>query len=123
MSTRRAWPETRDGETMRIVRVGKLFNRKNKNKGIDEKGIFDIGRARGYRDYLLTDPTDPFIPGTDVPRLRLIHLGGKSVGVSDDEINRVVAGLQDWYQTKRAERAAFAGKKKNPPDRDGWWVR
>jgi hypothetical protein len=122
MSTRRAWPEARDGEAMRIVRVGKLFNRKNKNKGIDEKGIFDIGRARGYRDYLLTDPADPFIPGTDVPRLRLIHLGGKSVGVSDDEINRVVAGLQDWYQTKRA-RAAAAGKKKNPPDRDGWWVR
>ncbi len=55
---------------MRIVRIGAMFNRK------DRKGIFDICRAKGYRDFILTDPANPFIPGTDVPRLRPIHLGG-----------------------------------------------
>ena len=98
---------------MRIFRSGKMFNRKDRRKGVDQKGIFDIGRAKGYRDFILTDPANPFIPGTDVPRLQPVHLGGRSVGVSDDEINRVVAGLQNWHATRTAQRAA-AGKKTPP---------
>src|SRR6478672_3006725 len=101
---------------MGIVRIGKMFNRRNQKKGLDQKGIFDVSRAKGYRDFNLTDPANPFITGTDVPRLRPIHLGGKSVGVSDDEINRVVAGLQTWHATRTAQRAA-AGKK-TPLPRD-----
>ena len=95
---------------MRVIRIGKMFNRKGR------KGIFDISRAKVHRDFVLTDPANPFIPGTDIPRLRLVHLGGKSVGVSEDEINRVVAALQTWHATKAAQRAA-AGKK-TPPHRD-----
>jgi hypothetical protein len=102
---------------MRVTRIGKMFNSKGR------KGVFDVGRSKFYADFVLTDPADPFIPGTDIPRLRLVHLGGKSVGVDDDDTSRVIAGLQDWYQTRRAQRAAAAGKKKNPPDRDGWWAR
>jgi hypothetical protein len=92
---------------MRIHRIGAMFNRK------DRKGIFDISRAKGYRDFVLSDPADPFISGTEVPRLRLVHLGGKSVGVTDDEINRVVAGLQSWHTIRTAQRAA-AGKRTQP---------
>jgi len=34
-------------KTMHVFRVGALFNRRNKTKGIDQKGIFDISRAKG----------------------------------------------------------------------------
>ena len=98
---------------MHVFRVGALFNRRNKTKGIDQKGIFDISRAKGYRDYVLTDPDYPLIPGTNVERLRLVHLGPKAAGVSDDEIRRVVTGLEDWYATKAAAQRATG--KKNPP--------
>jgi hypothetical protein len=97
-------------KAMRVTRIGKMFNHKG------QKGVFDISRAKGYRDYVLRDPDDPNIPNTDVPRLRLVHLGGRSVGVSEDEIQRVVTGLEEWHASKVAQRA---GKKTNPPHRDG----
>ena len=102
---------------MRVTRIGKMFNSKGR------KGVFDVGRSKFYADFVLTDPADPFIPGTDIPRLRLVHLGGKSVGVDDDDTSRVIAALQDFHATRAARRAAFAGKKKNPPQREPWWVR
>ena len=70
---------------MRVTRVGKMFNHKDK-EGVLQKGVFAISRSKGYRDYVLTDPANPNIPGTNIPRLRLVHLGGKSVGVDEDEI-------------------------------------
>ena len=39
--------------------------------------------------------------------------GPKAAGVSDDEIRRVVTGLEDWYATKAAAQRATG--KKNPP--------
>jgi len=92
---------------MRVTRVGKMFNRKG------EKGVFDISRSKFYRDFVLTDPANnPNIPGTTIPRLRLVYLGGKSVGVDDGETVRVVLALQDFYAAKAAQRA---DKKNNPP--------
>ena len=82
----------------------------------------DVGRRAGPGLFLF-DPSDAFIPVTDIPRLRLVHLGGKSVGVDDDDTSRVIAALQDFHATRAARRAAFAGKKKNPPQREPWWVR
>jgi hypothetical protein len=99
---------------MRVVRIGQVFNRRKGEKS--EKGIFEISRSKGYADYILRDPADPLIPGTDVPRLRPIHLGGKSVGVSEDEIQRVVLALQEFY-ARRATLRASTGKKKNPAHR------
>ena len=93
-----------------MIRIGKMFNRR------DQKGVLRHLPRQGLPRFILTDPANPFIPGTDIPRLRPVHLGGKSVGVSEDEINRVVAALQNWHATKAAQRAA-AGKK-TPPHRD-----
>jgi hypothetical protein len=84
-----------------------------RRRGSTRRVIFDISRAKGYRDYVLTDPDYPLIPGTNVERLRLVHLGPKAAGVSDDEIRRVVTGLEDWYATKAAAQRATG--KKNPP--------
>jgi hypothetical protein len=90
---------------MRVTRVGRMFNHKG------ERGVFDISRSKFYRDFVLTDPANPNIPDTDILRLRLVHLGGKSVGVDDDDVRRIVAALQDFYEAKAAD------KKKNPPQR------
>ena len=83
-----------------LTRIGKMFNHKG------QKGVFDIGRSKFYRDFVLTNPAnDPNIPGTDIPRLRLVYLGGKSVGVDDDDTSRVVRALQNFYASKAAQRA------------------
>jgi hypothetical protein len=97
---------------MRVTRIGKMFNHKDK-EGILQKGVLPVSRSKGYAHYILTDPSDPLIPGTDVLRLRPIHLGGKSVGVSEDEIQRVVLALQEFYARRAAQRAS-TGKKKPP---------
>ena len=96
---------------MRIFRISAVFNRKGR------KGIFDIGHAKGYSDFILTDPANPFITGTDVPRLQPMHLGAKSVGVTEDEIQRVVLALQHFYASKAAQRVS-SDKKKTPPHHD-----
>jgi hypothetical protein len=46
-----------------------------------------------------------------------MHLGAKSVGVTEDEIQRVVLALQDFYVSKAAQRVS-SDKKKTPPQRD-----
>ena len=105
---------------MRVTRVGKMFN----HKGTEgEKGVFDISRSKFYRDFVLTDPADPNIPDTDIPRLRLVHLGGKSVGVDDDDTSRVVLALQDFYASKAAHASVRARRKcirrwRRPPTRN-----
>lgn len=114
---------------MRVTRVGKMFNHKDK-EGVPQKGVFDISKSKFYNEFVLTDPANPNIPNTDIPRLRLVYLGGKSVGVADDDTGRVVLALQDFYASKAAQRRAHAshtptaqerpqrvsvGKKKNPP--------
>ena len=88
---------------MRVTRVGKMFNHKG------QRGVFDISRSKFYRDLVLTNPADPNIPNTDIPRLRLVYLGGKSVGVDDDDISRVVLALQDFYARKAARKSPAGG--------------
>ena len=95
---------------MRVTRVGKMFNKAG------QKGVLDISRSKFYRDFVLTNQADPNIPNTDIPRLRLVYLGGKSVGVDDDDTSRVVLALQDFYASKAARRVS-ADKTTNPPYR------
>jgi hypothetical protein len=92
---------------MRVTRVGKMFNRKG------EPGVFDVSRSKFYADFILRDPADPNVPGTNIARLRLVHLGPKAVGVADDEVERLITALQDHHASKAAERA----KAKRPAHR------
>jgi len=95
---------------MGVTRIARMHNHKDRD-GVLQKGVFDVSRSKFYRDLMLSDPADPYIPGTDIPRLRPVYLGAKSVGVSEDEIQRVVLALQDFYASKAAQRA---GKNKSP---------
>jgi hypothetical protein len=88
---------------MRVTRIGKMFNHKDQD-GVPQPGVFPVSRAKGYRDFVLTDPSNPCIPGTDIPRLRLTYLGPKSVGVDDEERHRLIEALKELHATKVAER-------------------
>jgi hypothetical protein len=82
-----------------FVRLSSLYDykpRKDGNKRKPRVGRLAVGKTKLHEDYLLHDPDDPLIPGTDVPRLSLVYLGPKTPVVTDDEVNRVIAGLQRW---------------------------
>ena len=96
---------------MRVTRINKMHNHKDPD-GVPQPGVFPISRAKFYRDFVLTDPADPFIPGTDIPRLRLTYLGPKSVGVDDEERDRLIEALKNLHATKVAQRIE---KKKSLP--------
>ena len=99
---------------MGVTRVGKMFNHKDK-EGEPQKGVFDISKSKFYNDFVLTDPANPNITGTNIPRLRPVRLGAKSVAVADDDASRVVLALQDFYASKATQRASTDKKKKPPP--------
>ncbi len=67
-------------------------------------GLLGVGKSKLHEHYLLRDPADPLIPGTDVPRLKLIYLGPKTPATTEDEVDRVVKGLQRWAAKAAAER-------------------
>jgi hypothetical protein len=64
-------------------------------------GRLGIGRSKFYQDYVY-DPKiggEQFIPGTTVPRLKLVNLGERAHAAFDDEIDALIEAL-------RAERDA-----------------
>jgi predicted DNA-binding transcriptional regulator AlpA len=47
-------------------------------------------RTKFREHYKFNNPADPFVPGTDIPRLRPIPLGVRDVGYLDDEIDELI---------------------------------
>jgi hypothetical protein len=89
----------RPGASRSMTRVGRLFNRKGR------PGRLAIGRSCFYANFVLRDENDPFIPGTDVPRLRLLQLAANATAAFDDEIDAVIEGLRKWRDAGCAVRA------------------
>ena len=93
---------------MCVLAVSTITSReKTESRGKKRKprvGLLAVGKTKLHEDYLLHDPNHPLIPGTDVPRLSLVYLGPKTPVTTDDEVNRVIAGLQRWA-AERARRA------------------
>src|SRR5262249_46301585 len=57
------------------------------------KGVFDIGKSNFYKNFVLNNPADRFIPGTNIERLPVIPLGKWAVGASEEEVKRIVDEL------------------------------
>jgi hypothetical protein len=97
---------------LRVVRLFRCYRHKDRD-GTFHEGLFAVGKSKFFQDYLLHDESDPLIPGTDVPRARRVWLGPTSSGLTEDEIRRVIEGLQRWHAAqraaKRARRAERAG--------------
>jgi hypothetical protein len=53
-----------------------------------------VGHTEFYKNYVYHPGGDEFIPGTNIPRLRLVALGKRSVGAFDDEVDQMVEALR-----------------------------
>jgi predicted DNA-binding transcriptional regulator AlpA len=60
---------------------------------IAPNGRLPVSKSKLYDDFILSDPADSFIPGTDVKRLRPVPLGGRCVGFVEEEVDRVNEAL------------------------------
>jgi len=59
------------------------------------RAMLGVGNTRFFEDYVYRGG-DELIPGTDVPRLRPVALGQRSVGYFVDEIQALAAGLRRY---------------------------
>jgi hypothetical protein len=60
----------------RLIRVGQIYGRGNP---------IPVGKTKFYDDIVYREGGDEFIPGTDIPRLRLTSLSeGVRVGFEDE---------------------------------------
>ena len=50
-------------------------------------------RTKFRTDYRFSNPADPTVPGTRIPRLRAVPLGPRNVGFLEAEIDDLVDGL------------------------------
>jgi hypothetical protein len=91
-------------EIVRLVSLYNMYpikarkaNPKKKIKGRTarpaRKGVFAVSKSKFFEDYIFHDESKPNIPGTHVPRLRLVRLGVKAKGATSDEVKRVIDGL------------------------------
>jgi hypothetical protein len=85
-----------------ITRISNLFNRKGR------PGVFGISRSTFHDNFVLHSAADPFIPGTDVPRLKLLHLAPNAAAAFNDEVQAVVEGLRRWRDKSFADKSNAA---------------
>jgi predicted DNA-binding transcriptional regulator AlpA len=53
------------------------------------------GHSKFHEAYVLRDPADPFVPGTEIPRLKPIPLGSRNIGFLDHEIDELIDALAE----------------------------
>jgi hypothetical protein len=56
-------------------------------------GRLACGKTKFHQDYRLHDSADPYVPGTKIPRVRVIHLGPRNVACLDSDIDELIDAL------------------------------
>ena len=84
---------------LKIFRLPELWNRK------DRLGLWRAGKTKICADYLLRDPAEPFVPGTDVRRAEITYLGPRLPVVTEAEVERLPRELGEFYATRNASGA------------------
>jgi hypothetical protein len=57
-----------------------------------------VQQTKFYEDYVMHDEADPYVPGTNIQRLRPVRLGARAVGFFSDEVfalNEALRQLRD----------------------------
>jgi hypothetical protein len=62
-----------------------------------------VGATKFWEDFVYQPGGEEFIPGTTIPRLRLVRLGGRAVGGFQDEVQRIVEALRVWRDSARRD--------------------
>jgi hypothetical protein len=82
-----------------VVRTHELWNRPG------HPGLLRSGKTKVNEAFLLRNPSDPFVPGTNVRRAKVTYLGPKLPVVTEAEIERLVRELGEFYaEAQRVER-------------------
>jgi hypothetical protein len=89
--------------TRGIIRQTRLYG-----KG----GMLGVGKSKYFDDIVFHDESDPYIPGTNIPRLRLASLGKLTKVAFEDEVFALIEAL-------RAERDAKLTETVNKALREG----
>src|SRR5437870_1125742 len=63
-----------------ITRISRLYNTKGR------PGLFGISRSTFFDNFVLHSEADPYIPRTNVRRLRLLHLAPNAAAAFKDEV-------------------------------------
>jgi predicted DNA-binding transcriptional regulator AlpA len=58
-------------------------------------GRLGCGKTKFGEDYEFHDPADPFVPNTEIPRLKPLHLGPRNVGFVESEIDALIDALAE----------------------------
>jgi hypothetical protein len=53
-----------------------------------------VGATKFDADYVWHSESDPYVPGTNIPRLRPVQLGERAKGFFDDEVAALVEALR-----------------------------
>jgi hypothetical protein len=71
----------------KLLRVKEIYGRR--------KSI-PVGQTKFLEDYVHNPrgPAEQFIPGTDVPRLKLVKIGPRAVAAFDDEVEALIEALR-----------------------------
>ena len=57
-------------------------------------GRLGVSKSTFYENVVHHDDSDPFIPGTEVPRLKLAHIGPKIAVAFNDELDALEEALR-----------------------------
>ena len=71
-----------------ITRTNQLYNVPGR------PGILAIGKSALYENFILKDEANPYVPGTNVRRLKLLHIAANATAVFDDELGALIEGLR-----------------------------
>ena len=71
------------------------------------------GKTKFDEDYRYHSPDNPFVPGTNIPRLKPIPLGERNIGYLEHEADALIAALA------RLRDAPKAGARTFVPAREG----
>jgi hypothetical protein len=98
----------------RILRPSLIHNGPKGSK----PGSLPVAKTTFWKDFVhRPDEPSPNIPGTNVERLTLIPLGDKSVGIAEDDHDRVIAELAAERLTDSKKRLAWRAAAKAGQER------
>jgi hypothetical protein len=89
---------TRSDQDMTTAQILDRERRRQKRL-LREKAIYGrdgrlpVGRTKFRKDFVLRDASEPFIPGTSIPRLRPVTLGTRCVAFDEQEVDAVIEAL------------------------------
>jgi hypothetical protein len=72
----------------KLTRLNQLYRTKKR------EGALPFGRSYIYENILFRSESDPYVPGTKVPRLKPLHLSATAAAVFDDELESLIEALR-----------------------------